>query len=111
LFTYTDEPLSNATTSSRSYTTVSTGTDYWVATYNGDSNNFSVSSSCSGEPVTVNQAPPSASASASGTAGSAIGASAIQASLSGGASQSGTITFKVFGPQSRRHRIVRLERR
>ena len=33
------EPLSGGTASSGSYTTSATGTDYWVATYSGDSNN------------------------------------------------------------------------
>ncbi len=42
----------------------------------------------------------SVSAPASATAWSAIPASAISATLSGGASPTGTVTFKVFGPQS-----------
>jgi hypothetical protein len=42
----------------------------------------------------------SLSAPATGSAGNAIAASAIKAALSGGSSPSGTITFKVFGPQA-----------
>ena len=38
------------------YTTSATGTDYWVATYSGDANNASSSSSCSGESVSVTPA-------------------------------------------------------
>ena len=41
-----------------SYTTTATGTDYWVATYNGDGNNVSVSSGVAAEPVTVSPATP-----------------------------------------------------
>ena len=42
----------------------------------------------------------SVSAPASGAAGTQLDASSIQAGLSGGSTPSGTITFKVFGPQS-----------
>ena len=56
LFTGT-ETLSGGTATARSYTTVATGTVHWVATYNGDSNNSSVASGNSAEPVTV--VPPS----------------------------------------------------
>ncbi len=42
----------------------------------------------------------SLSAPSSGTAGSAISSSSVSAALSGGSSPSGTVTFKVFGPQS-----------
>jgi hypothetical protein len=102
LFTDANEPLSGGTASSGSYTTSATGTDYWVATYNGDANNNPVSSTNAGEPVKITPASPSVSVSApsTGTAGQAIAAPAIQASLSGGFSPSGTITFVVFGPQS-----------
>ena len=51
--------LSGSTTaSSGSYTTSATGTDYWVATYSGDSNNNTATSGMSAEPVTVS--PPGA---------------------------------------------------
>jgi Domain of unknown function DUF11 len=42
----------------------------------------------------------SVSAPASGTAGNSISASSVSATLSAGASPTGTITFTVFGPQS-----------
>jgi hypothetical protein len=41
---------------SSDYTATATGTDYWVATYNGDANNGSVSSGAAAEPVTVTPA-------------------------------------------------------
>ncbi len=45
---------STATATSAGYPTTATGTDYWVATFNGDTNNAVVSSSPTAEPVTVN---------------------------------------------------------
>jgi hypothetical protein len=52
LFTDT-ETLASGTATSASYTTTATGTDYWVATYNGDSDNDSVTSGPADEPVEV----------------------------------------------------------
>ena len=43
---------------STGYTTTATGTDYWVATYNGDSNNSPVTSGTAAEPVTISPATP-----------------------------------------------------
>ena len=57
LFTDT-ETLSGGTATSAGYTTTATGTDYWVATYNGDSRNNPVTSGCADEPVTVTPATP-----------------------------------------------------
>jgi len=59
LFTDADVALSSGSATSTSYTTAATGTDYWVATYNGDTNNNSVSSGDSAEPVSVTAVPPS----------------------------------------------------
>src|SRR5262249_62435687 len=58
LFTDANEPLSGGVANSGSYTTTATGTRYWVATYNGDSNNNSVSSGVAEEAVVVNPATP-----------------------------------------------------
>jgi len=52
LFTDTEVLVSGHATSA-GYTTTATGTDYWVATYNGDSNNDAVTSGCSAEPVVI----------------------------------------------------------
>jgi hypothetical protein len=52
LFTDTESLVSGVATSA-GYTATAIGTDYWVATYNGDSNYNPVSSSTSGEPVTI----------------------------------------------------------
>jgi hypothetical protein len=56
LFTDANEPLSGGVATSKGYTTAATGTDYWVATYNGDSNNNPVSSGKAAEPVTITSA-------------------------------------------------------
>ncbi|MGA7420360.1 MAG: choice-of-anchor D domain-containing protein, partial [Acidimicrobiales bacterium] len=56
LFTDT-ETLSNGSATSQGYTTTAAGTDYWVATYNGDSNNNAVSSGLAAESVTVTGIP------------------------------------------------------
>jgi hypothetical protein len=53
LFTDANEPLAGGAATSKGYTTTATGTDHWVATYNGDSNNNSVTSGTADEPVTV----------------------------------------------------------
>ena len=58
LFTDAGEPLSGGVANSTGYTPTATGTDYWVATYNRDGNNISVSSGLAAEPVTVGPATP-----------------------------------------------------
>ena len=95
LFTDT-EPLSNGSATSAQYTTTATGTDYWVATYNGDGNNSPVSSSTSGEPVSITPAAPSIGTSqqpAAATVGSSI---ADTATVSGGDNPTGTVTFSLL---------------
>jgi len=56
LFTDANVALVSGTATSTQYTATGTGTDYWVATYNGNANNSSVSSSAAGEPVTITSA-------------------------------------------------------
>ncbi len=91
-------PLSGGSASSAAYTTTQTGTFNWVARYNGDANNNPVSSACGAEQVTIIPASPAISttpAPASGIVGVIISDSA---SVSGGVSPSGTVTFALFGP-------------
>jgi hypothetical protein len=52
------ETLIGGVATSKGYTATATGTDYWVATYNGDSNNVSVSSPAIKEPVTITSESP-----------------------------------------------------
>ena len=58
LFTDANEPLVGGMATSAGYTATATGTDYWVATYNGDSNNSSATSGTALEPVTITPARP-----------------------------------------------------
>jgi len=94
---YTDtEPLSNGTATSAGYATTATGTDYWVATYNGDANNFIASSGSADEPVTVTKATPSVSTTQQ-PATAAVGSSiADQANVTGGYNPTGTVTFQLY---------------
>ena len=50
-------PLSGVSATSGSFTTAVVGTYHWIATYNGDANNTTVSSGCTAEPVTITGAP------------------------------------------------------
>ncbi len=95
LFTDT-ETLSGGIATSAGYTAIATNTDYWVATYNGDSNNSKVSSGTALEPVTITPASPAINTSqqpASATVGTSI---ADKATVSGGYNPSGTVTFNLY---------------
>ncbi len=74
-----------------------TGTFYWQAIYSGDANNESATSSCKSEIVTVSSNIPSISTTAS--AGILLGAEIHDsAHLTGTFNGTGTITFKLYGP-------------
>jgi hypothetical protein len=95
LFTDT-EPLSGGSATSQGYTATAPGTDYWVATYNGDANDNSVTSGTALEPVSIAKASPSIVTSqqpASAGWGSLI---ADQATVTGGFNPSGTVTFSLY---------------
>jgi hypothetical protein len=96
LFTSAPVTLSSGTATSPGYTATATGTDYWVATYNGDSNNYAVTSGLAAEPVTITAALPSISTSqqpGSATVGTSV---ADKATVSGGDIPSGTVTFNLY---------------
>ena len=95
LFTNT-EALVGGSATSASYTATATGTDYWVATYSGDSNNSSVSSGAADEPITITPATPTVTTSqqpASATVGTLI---ADRSTVSGGDNPTGTVTFNLY---------------
>ena len=95
LFTST-KTLTNGVATSNGYTTGTTGTFYWVATYNGDNNNPALSSGTADEPVTVKASP--VLSTTPQPASAAVGASiADQASVTGFYSPSGTVTFRLYG--------------
>ena len=89
-------------------TATATGTDYWVATYKGDSNTDPVSSGTAAEPVTITAASPSISTSqepASAAVGSSI---ADRATVSGGYTPAGTVTFSLYNKPNGTDALVHL---
>jgi len=89
---------------SGSWTPAAPGTYAWQATYNGDANNSPVTTACGGstEQVVVGKASPTVSTLASpttGTVGVKITAGDT-ATLSGGASPSGTVSFSLYPTSS-----------
>ncbi|MGO9581828.1 MAG: hypothetical protein ACLP36_03375, partial [Acidimicrobiales bacterium] len=100
LFTDTEPLGTSGTATSKGYTTTATGTDYWVATYNGDSNNKPVTSSPASEPVSITKASPAintAQQQHSATVGSSI---ADKATVIGGDKPTGTVTFNLYSNSS-----------
>jgi hypothetical protein len=84
---------------SNSITFNTVGDYYWQAAYSGDANNSSSTSTCTEEHLVVNKAKPSISTSA--TAQVTIGQSISDtATLSGGVSPTGTITFHLYSDSS-----------
>lgn len=81
--------------------TTHVGTYRWVATYSGDPGNRFASSGCGSELVTVTTATPSIATTPTQT-GSLMGASISDtATLGGGYSATGTVSFSLFGPADR----------
>ena len=78
------------------YLPTATGTYQWVASYSGDSGNASIASSLGAEPETVSPATPTIDTLAS--AGSVAVGDAISdvATVSGGYSPTGTVTFNLY---------------
>ncbi len=91
-------PLSGSPPSATSdpFATDLAGTYHWVATYNGDINNTSVSSTCAEEPVTIKATPTIATTpSPGGPVGTPL---SDTATLTGGLNPGGTVTFDLFPP-------------
>jgi hypothetical protein len=95
--TYTDSTINgDGTYDSPTYVANSVGTYRWVASYSGDGANLSTAGSCNdpGEDSLVNPAVPTLSTDAfNGTAGGSIHDAAT---LSGGYSPTGTITWNLY---------------
>jgi hypothetical protein len=96
---YTEtEPLSGgaatAGTSGSRYTFTAAGTYSWVATYNGDGDNTSVSTAPT--VVTVAEDAPTLKLTPTQTSASSGAAVSASAALSGGYSPGGTVTFKLY---------------
>ena len=94
------------TTRSAGFTPGAAGDYWWYASYGGDTNNNTATSTCGAamSETVVGKASPTLTATGpgTGTAGTTIAASAINSTLaaSSGANATGTITFTVFGPQT-----------
>jgi Ice-binding-like/IPTL-CTERM motif len=102
IFTSTVPVTGNGSYPSGSFTPTLAGTYRWIATYSGDANNAGIATACNIVNENVIVAPVGAAfptlttqASAGVTLGAAI---SDTATLSGGLAPTGTITFKLYGP-------------
>ena len=88
---------------SAGFTPTVVGNYWWYVSYSGDSNNNPANSTCpSATETVVGKASLTVTAAApgTGTAGTAIAASSISGTLSGGSGPTGTITFYEDGPSA-----------
>ncbi|MBE7524361.1 MAG: IPTL-CTERM sorting domain-containing protein [Burkholderiales bacterium] len=86
---------------SNPYTPTAPGNYYWIASYSGDANNAAVDGTCgaTGETVTIGKSNPTIATTAS--AGGPVGTQVTDsATLSGGSSPTGSITFRLYGPSA-----------
>ena len=99
VFTAADRPLTGGNALSGPFPTVVVGTYEWVATYNGDANNNTVTSVCGDEPVIITQAAPTIATtpSAGGPVGTGI---SDTATVNGGFTPTGNVTFNLYPPTS-----------
>src|SRR6202022_2643391 len=99
IFTATIPVAGNGTYGSGNFTPTGAGTYRWIANYSGDANNTATTNACNGpnESVVVNQVTPTVVTTAS--AGVPLGAAiSDSAALSGGANPTGTMLFRLYGP-------------
>ncbi len=84
---------------SGSFTPGLAGTYHWVATYNGDANNATVSSACADEPVVIG-VESSAVITTVPSPGVVVGGSISDtATVTGGFNPTGTVTFRLVRAQ------------
>jgi subtilisin-like proprotein convertase family protein len=101
VYTETVSVAGNGQYISQSFTTTAPGTYQWKASYSGDANNLPVTGVCkvTSERVVVSAGTPSMSTQAS-TSVAVGGTITDTATLSGGASPGGGITFRLYGPNN-----------
>ena len=99
VFTSTATVNGNGDYGSGNFTPATAGTYRWIANYSGDGNNAKTANGCneSNESVVVNPAHPTVVTHASGAV-TIAGAISDTATLAGGVGPTGTITFKLYGP-------------
>jgi hypothetical protein len=91
--------LSGGSATSTSFTTVAAGTYRWTATYNGDANNNTVVHPCNSPNESAVIVPSTPTIATVASAGGPIGTQISDvATLSGGTNPTGTITFRLYGP-------------
>jgi uncharacterized repeat protein (TIGR01451 family) len=99
IFTTSKTVSGNGNYTSADFTPTAAGTYRWVANYSGDTNNSPTTNGCNeaNENVAVNKAGPSVTTNAGNDVplGTAI---KDTATLSGGQNPTGSITFKLYGP-------------
>ncbi len=92
--------VTNAAAVSGNFVPTVAGTYYWIASYAGDGNNNAVADTCGAttETVVVQKATPTLTTSATATA--VAGANITDtATLTGGFTPTGTVSFELWGPQ------------
>ena len=93
---YTDtETLSGGVATSKNYSTLNAGTDYWVATYNGDPDNGTATSNSGADPVVVKPYPASIITTAITGIGE-VGLGIDDKATVTGFNPSGTVTFNIY---------------
>jgi hypothetical protein len=91
------ETVTSRAAASKSYVLTTVGTYEWTASYSGDANNTSAATTCGSDPVTVGQATVSIATTAKPASGFTGGTYADKATVSGGSSPTGTVTFNLYG--------------
>lgn len=90
----------NGTYNSGGFTPGTAGVYRFVASYSGDANNIAIANACNdaNESVTVTKAAPTISTTASAGVIAGSGSVSDRATIAGGYSPTGSITFKLYGP-------------
>ena len=98
-FTSTKSVTGNADYTSDPFTATSPGTWRWVASYSGDANNDAKSGACGDTDESTEVAKASPTLTTQASAPVAVGGNLVDtATLAGGVSPTGTVTFSLFGP-------------
>jgi hypothetical protein len=98
-FTATVPVAGNGTYGSGSFTPASTGAYNWTASYSGDLNNASATSSCGAPNESVNVNPATTTLTTTASPNVNLGGTVSDSgTLAGGNNPTGTISFSLFGP-------------